>query len=165
MFCSKCGNILRDGARYCPSCGAAQTPHDTAVNTTPNFTHGQPLPSVTFGAAIRLFFSNYANFHGRSRRSEYWYIVLFMSLVSAVLGFLSDDRSSLGYALSTLWGLATLIPGIALAVRRMHDVGKSGLYLLWSLLPLAGWIIVLIPMLQDSQPGNNPYGPNPKFCC
>lgn len=88
-----------------------------------------------------------------------------MSLVSAVLGFLPDDRSSLGYALSTLWGLATLIPGIALAVRRMHDVGKSGLYLLWFLLPLAGWIIVLIPMLQDSQPGSNQYGPNPKFCC
>lgn len=50
-------------------------------------------------------------------------------------------------------------------MRRMHDVGKSGLYLLWFLLPLAGWIIVLIPMLQDSQPGSNQYGPNPKFCC
>lgn len=165
MFCSKCGNILRDGAKYCPSCGAAQTPHDTAVNTTPNFTHGQALPSVTFAEAIRLFFANYAKFHGRSRRSEYWYIVLFMSLVSIALGIVSGWEDSLGSVLSVLWSLAVLIPGLALAVRRLHDTGKSGLYLLWALLPLAGGIIVLIPMLQDSQPGSNQYGPSPKICC
>lgn len=62
MFCNKCGNIMPDGTKYCSSCGAEQRPHSSAVNDRPQFQHGQPLPSVSFSQAIRLFFSNYANF-------------------------------------------------------------------------------------------------------
>ena len=58
MFCSKCGNIMPDGTKFCPSCGAQQAPHSSAVNSRPQFEHGQPLPSVSFGTAIRLFFTN-----------------------------------------------------------------------------------------------------------
>lgn len=73
--------------------------------------------------------------------------------------------SGLFAAVSYIWGLATLVPGISLSVRRLHDVGKSGLYLLWALLPIAGWIIVIVQYAKDSQPEANQYGPNPKFCC
>lgn len=165
MFCSKCGNIMPDGTKFCPSCGAAQTPHSSAVNTRGQFEHGQSLPSVSFGQAIRLFFNNYANFSGRSRRSEYWFAWLFLWLVSTVLNWLSGNNGGFLYLISTLWSLATLIPGLALSFRRLHDVGHSGAYLLWVLLPIVGWIILVVQYAKDSQPGTNQYGPNPKFCC
>lgn len=165
MFCSKCGNIMPDGTKFCPSCGAEQAPHSSAVNTRPQFEHGQPLPSVSFGAAIRLFFTNYANFSGRSRRSEYWFAWLFLWLVSTVFTILGSEKGGFLFALSSLWSLATLIPGLALSFRRLHDAGRSGLYLLWLLLPIVGWIMVIVQYAKDSQPGSNQYGPNPKFCC
>ena len=165
MFCSKCGNIMPDGTKFCPSCGAEQVPHSSAVNTRPQFEHGQPLPSVSFGTAIRLFFTNYANFSGRSRRSEYWFAWLFLWLVSTVFTILGSEKGGFLFALSSLWSLATLIPGLSLSFRRLHDVGRSGLYLLWLLLPIVGWIMVIVQYAKDSQPGSNQYGPNPKFCC
>ena len=68
-------------------------------------------------------------------------------------------------AVSYIWSLATLIPGLSLSFRRLHDVGRSGLYLLWLLLPIVGWSMVIVQYAKDSQPGSNQYGPNPKFCC
>lgn len=165
MFCSKCGNIMPDGTKFCPSCGAEQRPHSSAVNSRPQFEHGQSLPSVSMGAAIRLFFTNYANFSGRSRRSEYWFACLFLWLVSSVLTILGSENGGFVAAVSSIWNLATLVPGLALCFRRLHDVGKSGLYLLWLLLPVVGWIILIVQYAKDSQPGANQYGPNPKFCC
>lgn len=104
----------------------------------------------------------YAVFSGRSRRAEYWYFTLFniiiviiLTIISAVVG---DNYNILGI----LYGLAVLIPGIAVSVRRLHDVGKSGWMLLIALIPLVGPIWLLILMLSDSNPGNNKYGPNPK---
>lgn len=165
MFCSKCGNIMPDGTKFCPSCGAQQAPHSSAVNSRPQFEHGQPLPSVSFGTAIKLFFTNYTNFSGRSRRSEYWFAWLFLSLVSVALNFLGSEAGDFVSAVSYIWSLATLIPGLSLSFRRLHDVGRSGLYLLWLLLPIVGWIMVIVQYAKDSQPGSNQYGPNPKFCC
>ena len=165
MFCSKCGNIMPDGTKFCPSCGAQQVPHSSAVNTRPQFEHGQPLPSVSFVTAIQLFFKNYANFSGRSRRSEYWFAWLFLWLVSTAFTILGGNEGGFLVALSSIWSLATLVPGLALSFRRLHDVGRSGLYLLWLLLPIVGWIMVIVQYAKDSQPGTNQYGPNPKFCC
>lgn len=165
MFCSKCGNILPDNSKFCSSCGAAQTPHSTAINAQPQFEHGQSLPSVSFLDAIRLFFTNYAKFSGRSRRSEYWYAWLFTWLVSTALNFLARESGDLFSMILTLWSLATLVPGLAIAFRRLHDVGRSGLYLLWGLLPIIGWIMLIVQYAKDSEPGANQYGPNPKFCC
>ena len=149
MFCSKCGNIMPDGTKVCPSCGAQQGPHSSAVNSRPQFEHGQPLPSVSFGTAIRLFFTNYTNFSGRSRRSEYWFAWLFLSLGSVALNFLGSEADGSVSAARYTWRLATLLP------RR----------LLWLLLPIVGWIMVIVQYAKDSQPGSNQYGPNPKFCC
>ena len=104
----------------------------------------------------------YAEFNGRARRAEYWYFFLFNIIISIVLGIVSriigDKRGVLG----GLYGLAVLIPAIGVGIRRLHDIGKSGWMLLISLIPLIGWIWILVLLATDSNPGDNQYGPNPK---
>lgn len=112
--------------------------------------------SVSFGEAIALFFKNYTNFSGRATKSEYWWAFLFNSIVSLVAALLSNVIPPLGGLIS----LAVLIPGISLAVRRLHDVGKPGSWWFMGLIPFAGGIILLILFLQDSD-GDNQYGPGP----
>jgi len=109
----------------------------------------------------------YAVFGGRARRKEYWYFVLFNILISVLLGIIDivtgsfSPEAGLGL-LSGLYALAILIPGIAVSVRRLHDSGKSGWWLLIGIVPLVGAIVLLVFMVQDSLPGENQYGLNPK---
>lgn len=105
-------------------------------------------------------FQHYADFNGRARRSEYWYFVLFNVIVGFCIGFVSAlvGISWLGY----VYDVAVFVPSLAVAIRRMHDIGKSGWWILISLIPLIGWIWYLILCCKDSQPGANEYGPNPK---
>ena len=131
---------------------------------------------VGFVDAIKLFFNNYANFSGRSRRSEYWWVVLFnlivqsLTYIPAYFMIMSatmqhQEPSGLAYLLSGiyfLFALATLVPSLALVWRRLHDIGKSGAYFFFFLIPFVGWIILLIWFLTDSDPNENEYGPNPK---
>ena len=91
---------------------------------------------MNFGEAIKSVFSNYANFKGRARRSEYWYFVLFNILVSLVLSGLTLISPKLNI-LNSIYSLVVFIPGLAVAVRRLHDIGKSG----WT------YLIVLIPAI------------------
>jgi uncharacterized membrane protein YhaH (DUF805 family) len=95
----------------------------------------------------------YAQFSGRSRRSEYWYFALFSTIISLVLtyGGLALGTSLLG----NVYSLAVLIPSIAVGVRRMHDVGKSGWFLL---IPIYNLILAC----TDGTPSDNEYGPDPK---
>jgi uncharacterized membrane protein YhaH (DUF805 family) len=95
----------------------------------------------------------YATFSGRARRSEYWYFILFSNLISFALLFLDGGLGT--EFLSTIFSLGVLVPTIAVAVRRMHDVGKSGWFLL---IPIYNLILAV----TDSEPGTNEYGPNPK---
>lgn len=109
---------------------------------------------------------NYVNFTGRSRRTAYWMFVLFnvlaiilANVIDNVLGLAGDG----GYGpLSMIYGLAVFLPGLALAIRRLHDTGRSGWWMLISFLPLIGLIVLIVFFVQDSQPGSNQYGPNPK---
>ena len=80
----------------------------------------------------------YVDFSGRATRSEYWYFFLMNSLVGLVLGIMGL------YNLSNIYSLFVLIPGLAVFVRRMHDIGRSGWNWLWGFLPIVGWIILLI---------------------
>ena len=112
------------------------------------------VKSVSFIDAIKLAFTHYADFKGRSRRSEYWWFTLFNIIVSGVISAILPD-------LAWIWSLVVLVPGLAIAVRRLHDAGKSGWFYLWMLLPLAGPIIILIQLLKDSSDANQ-WGPNPK---
>ena len=107
------------------------------------------------------FFRNYTNFSGRSRRKAYWYVMLVNFIIGLIFGVLTNI---LGFfsILSGIYSLATLVPGIALALRRLHDIGKSGWWILIGLIPLVGEILLIIWFCQDSQPGSNQYGPNPK---
>ena len=104
---------------------------------------------------------------GGARRKEYWYFVLFNALIGIVLAIVDGVTGTLvpGAGIGLLGGLyslAVFIPGFAVTVRRLHDTGKSGWWLLIFLVPLVGVIVFLVFMVKDSQPGENRYGPNPK---
>lgn len=109
----------------------------------------------------------YADFEGRARRKEYWIFALFnmiFGITAIVLDMLLEiSFTESGYGpIYLLYMLAMLIPGLAVAVRRLHDVGKSGAMILVGFIPFAGAIWLLILFLRDSNPGENQYGPNPK---
>lgn len=103
----------------------------------------------------------YAVFQGRARRKEYWMFVLFNFIIAFVLALLSRVVGIFGI-LSSLYSLAVLIPGLAVCVRRLHDIGKSGWWLFIVLIPLVGSILLVVWYCQDSQEGENAYGPCPK---
>lgn len=112
-------------------------------------------------SAYKKFLSNYTNFSGRSSRSDYWYVFLANFLIGFVIGFvggLIPALSGLTALLSSVYSLAVLIPGIALFIRRMHDINKSGWNFFWCLVPLVGFIILLVLLCKPSVDENNKYG-------
>ena len=99
----------------------------------------------------------YAQFEGRSGRAEYWWFVLANFLISIVLNGLG--RAMTLFAIVGFFvSLALIIPGLAVAVRRLHDTDRSGWWLLIVLVPLVGWIILIVFLATDSTPGPNDYG-------
>lgn len=122
----------------------------------------------------KVVFENYANFSGRARRSEYWYFVLCNGLISLIFyipllvtGGLSPNENPgvffwLFYGILMLYSLATLIPALAVTVRRLHDVGKSGWFLLIYLIPLVGPILLLVWFFTEGDAYSNQWGENPK---
>lgn len=109
----------------------------------------------------------YADFNGRARRKEYWMFVLF-NIIFASVAIILDNlfgiaMKGIGYGpLYGLYLLAIIIPSIAVGVRRLHDIGKSGWMMLISFIPLIGVIWLLVLFVTDGNPGENEYGPNPK---
>ena len=169
MICKKCGELIDDSAKFCPVCGASQrdaresaaeasvlNPVHTHQASCTASGHGAPAASVGFLDAVKLFFRNYANFKGRSRRSEYWFAYLFTSLLSFAVGAIAPDLLSLA-------SLVILIPSVSLSVRRLHDIGKSGWWYLIGLIPVVGSILLIVWFCKDSAPGENACGPNPKY--
>ncbi len=121
-------------------------------------------------------FKKYADFSGRARRAEYWMFTLVNALIVILASMLiylplalsnnnQDTLSGLYILFScifSLYGLAIFIPTLAVTARRLHDTDRSGWYILISWIPLIGSIILLVFLIEDSQPGTNQYGPNPK---
>ena len=109
---------------------------------------------------------NYAVFSGRARRKEYWMFMLFQMLFAfaAILAdhLLGTDMNGGGGAIYLLYTLALFIPGLAVAVRRLHDVDKSGWFLLIVLVPLVGMVWLLVLDCTEGKPGDNEYGTDPK---
>lgn len=103
----------------------------------------------------------YAVFSGRASRAEYWMFFLFNFIISFIITLISLFIQAL-FFLPYLYGLAILIPSIAVMVRRLHDTNRSGWWWLISFIPLIGAIILIVFLAQDSQSGENQYGPNPK---
>jgi uncharacterized membrane protein YhaH (DUF805 family) len=112
--------------------------------------------------------NKYADFEGRARRKEYWMFVLFQFIIfvgvmvlSTVGGMISSILGLLFSLVFLVIALGLLVPGLAIAVRRLHDTGRSGWFILLSMVPVIG-LVVLVFLCLDSQPGDNQYGPNPK---
>jgi uncharacterized membrane protein YhaH (DUF805 family) len=103
----------------------------------------------------------YAVFTGRARRKEYWMFALFNVIIAIALGIIEGIVGGPG-VLGGLYGLAVLIPSIAVGVRRLHDTGRSGWWILIGLVPVIGFIVLIVFFATDGQPGTNQYGPNPK---
>jgi len=108
-------------------------------------------PDVGFGRAISLAFKNYANFGGISGRGEYWWFVLFAVLVSIGAGIVDGMAGGFGIV-GLLWGLAILLPHLALAVRRLRDAGYNWAFLFLALVPFIGAIVLIVLLASSSKP-------------
>lgn len=110
--------------------------------------------------AVRSVLSQYATFSGRARRSEYWFFYLAIVIVSVVASILDliIGMQILGWIVAA----ATIVPSISASARRLHDTGRSGWWQLIGIIPVIGWILLIVWLATDSNPGDNQYGPNPK---
>jgi uncharacterized membrane protein YhaH (DUF805 family) len=121
-----------------------------------------------FSEAVRSFWSRYTMFKGRSRRSEYWFIQLFLIVTN--LGAAAVDLALMGGdvdrfianggggILGLIWILVTILPALAVLVRRLHDTGRSGWWALIGLVPLVGGVVLFVFSVSDSTTGENQYG-------
>lgn len=140
----------------------------------------QGMPKPKLFESYKKFWQNYVNFNGRARRSEFWNVVLcelilgiglgiILAVISTLLTVVSGSPESAAvaiiilYAVLGLYNLATILPRLAIIIRRLHDIGKDWFYIFMSLIPCAGSIIMLVYECTDSQPGANQYGISPKY--
>lgn len=115
---------------------------------------------MNFAEAVTSVFKQYAVFSGRARRSEYWWFILFNLILGVVVLLIDTAMGSM--VLGLIVDLALLLPGLAVSVRRLHDTGRTGWWMLIALIPIVGLIILIVYQCQDSDPGANEYGPSPK---
>jgi uncharacterized membrane protein YhaH (DUF805 family) len=115
---------------------------------------------MTFGTAVSSVLTQYTGFSGRARRSEFWWYSLFTFVVYLVVALV--DAALHTTVLGLVVGLGLLLPSLAVTVRRLHDTGRSGWWLLIGLIPLVGAIVLLVFECTDSEPGPNRFGPSPK---
>lgn len=131
-----------------------------------------PLYGATIGQAFARFWKKYATFSGRASRSEFWWVYLINSIISYAIGGVwlgtafvpalsnieTDPNATMGalaspsYIVLLVYALATLIPSLAIAWRRFHDTGRSGLWIFISLIPLVGWIIQIVLLASGPKP-------------
>lgn len=118
---------------------------------------------MTFFEAVTTVLRKYVEFGGRARRAEYWYWTLFVMIVSicaSILDVVIFPMNEWG-PLNTVFSIATLLPAIAVGVRRLHDTNRSGWWLLLALVPLVGWIVLLIWTISRGTTGDNRFGADP----
>ena len=121
---------------------------------------------------LKVMKENFSNFSGRARRKEFWMWYLFyviVLIVAMILDGVLGTGFEISYGVTTPYGwiyiiaaLAHVIPGLAVSVRRLHDVGKSGWFMFISLIPIIGGIWLLVLMCTDGDSSENAYGPSPK---
>ncbi|MDR2441363.1 MAG: DUF805 domain-containing protein [Planctomycetaceae bacterium] len=176
LFCLACGSLLSPASNVCQNCGSSVKSHRQNVN--PELL-GEKSNSNGIDYADVL--KKYADFSGRARRSEYWrftiyntiILPLFLTSIGIIFIFIMNISGAktetkfivIGVlsAVYLLYNLLIFLPSLAVCVRRLHDTGNSGWLVLIVLIPIIGLIILLVFLVQDSQPGNNQYGQNPKY--
>lgn len=104
---------------------------------------------------------NYANFKGRARRKEYWMYVLF-NLLFSIAAIIIDTIIGTNLIITAIYILIVFVPGLAVLVRRLHDIGKSGAWFFISFVPIIGGIWLLVLLVTEGNPGDNVYGTSPK---
>lgn len=175
MICPYCGATLLDNAKFCEECGARQNNYSAEAPQFGQPPVQQPQPQwqnriptgpqtgelkspmyVDFVSAVKLYFSNFFNFSGRSTRSEYWFGYLFNFIVGVVASW---GNFFFTEYFSYIVGIVLLIPLMSAAVRRLHDIGKSGW---WWLINLTcfGAFVLLYWYCQPGSPDENQWGPS-----
>ncbi|MEC5408039.1 DUF805 domain-containing protein [Paraburkholderia sp. MPAMCS5] len=143
VFCRGCAKSIHKTALACPGCGAPQ--------------QAVAAPAAKFEQPFTYYvdvLKQYAVFSGRARRKEFWYFTLFSTAISIVLSSISAAMG-VSDVLGSIYSLAILLPSVGVMIRRLHDTGRSGW---WSLLV----VINIIFLAQEGNPGQNPYGDDPK---
>lgn len=159
--CPHCQQPLSNpDAVICIGCG-------TNLKTGKKLSEGSSASKGNFKIWYLEVLKKYATFKGRARRKEYWYFTLCNIIISIALGFIDSKIGTFGIKagvgiLGAVYSLAVFIPSLAVFVRRLHDIGKSGWWFFLGLVPCVGPLILLYFMVKDSQDGENKYGPNPK---
>lgn len=154
--CPSCGAQISERSVFCPSCGARQAA----------FAGDDRLPR-TFWNSVKICFNKYASFEGRAPRAEYWYWTLFTLLVWLVVRLVAEaidaaNGTVVGRLVSeVLLFLVLFVPGVAVAVRRLHDRDKSGWWYLLIFIPVVGAIILLVWFCIRGMRGRNRFGPDP----
>jgi uncharacterized membrane protein YhaH (DUF805 family) len=154
MECPSCAEIITVDSATCRFCGAAIP---TAETPTPE----TAVPPLGFGAAISTCVAKYALFKGRASRAEFWYFVLFHVAVvvalTLVATLLFGNGSSLQAIVFWLSILALIVPAIAVTVRRLHDVNRSGWWY-WIVLTVVGVLVLVVWLCEPGRAGDNKYG-------
>ena len=153
MKCPQCGHDNTEDAQFCGGCGANLSLGEASVGTE--------LPMVDFGEAISRGFRNYATFSGRATRAEHWWFALFVVIGRLVLGVIGA-LASLPGVLDAVFSIVTLIPALAVGVRRLHDINRTGWWLLLWPVPVFGWIVLIVWAIKRGDKGPNKYGPDPR---
>lgn len=122
---------------------------------------------MDFVTAVKTCLAKYVGFSGRARRSEYWYFFLFtfiVTLAATIVDVVLGTDAALGGngVVGTVVSLALFLPSLAVGVRRLHDTDRSGWWMLIGLIPIIGWILLIVWYCTDTKPGDNKYGANPK---
>ena len=122
-------------------------------------------PRLTFKEAVSKAISGYTDYNTRSRRSEFWNVELACFIINFIVTFVLSliGINVLTYIVFVALSIAALIVCLPLLVRRLHDIGKTGWFALLALIPIVGWIILIIWNCTDSQVESNEYGPSPKY--
>jgi len=179
-YCPQCGAECAENAAYCAQCGASigaevgeiassnthnSNPFAVGAQTTGGSSryYDSEAPEIPgFGGAIAICFKKYCCFKGRASRSEYWYWTLFLFLVNVVLQILAKTAPDAATLTSALWCLTVFLPALAVIVRRLHDIDRSGWLYLIVLIPLIGAVILLVWFCRRGTEGENRFGLEPR---
>lgn len=175
-FCPQCGAIIEAVNTSSQSSGAGDNPFQAGSQAPSNaglrmgsFGGGAGAADVpTFSEAFPMVMKKFATFSGRASRPEFWYFWLTCFLVNFIFNMIvqlvgqESAVSNIVAIVQGLFSLAVIIPYIAVAVRRLHDTNRTGWWCLLLLVPVIGWIILLIFLAGAPTPGTNMYGPQPR---